>query len=135
MWNHSVLAVAMPALLGCIAFAQRPVSEQPPFSASPQALQAAFATIDPGSHPVTVLFEEGRLEFDSSGRSTYRYRIIFKAWTKAGAENWAMIERNWAPWREERPSVQARVIGQDGSVNELDPKTIADSPVRDGDDD
>src|SRR5262249_15350950 len=36
---------------------------------------------------------------------------------------------------DDRPSVRARVISPDGSVHELDPNTIADAPVRDGDDD
>ncbi len=135
MHHHSVLTAVLPTLFASIAFGQTPLIEQPAFSAAPQALLKAFTTIDPGSNPATILLEEGRYEFDSSGRHTYYHRTIFKVWTKAGAEGWAIIERNWAPWREERPSVRARVIGQDGAVHELDPKTIADAPVRDGDED
>src|SRR5262249_17316513 len=94
-----------------------------------------FSKMAPGKHPVLVLLDEGNYEFDAQGRQTVRYRSIFKALTRAGADNWAMIERNWAPWQEERPVIRARVIARDGAVHELDPKTIADAPAgdRDGD--
>ena len=84
---------------------------------------------------MTILLEEGRYEYDSEGRQTFRYRIIFKLLTKAGAEDWSTIERPWAPWEEERPSIRARVIAKDGVVHELDQKTIADAPAREKDDD
>jgi len=135
MHPRSALAVVLSPLFACVAFGQTFSPEQPAFSASPQTLLNAFPAADTGSNPATVLLEDARYEFDSSGRLTYRYRTIFKVWTKAGAESWAMIQRNWAPWQDQRPTVRARVIGQNGSVHELDPKTIADSPVRDGDDD
>lgn len=114
---------------------ERPVWDQPAFSASPQALQRAFAEIEPGSNPVTVLLEEERYEFDSSGRPTTRDRTVFKTWTKEAASNWAMTERNWSPWVEDRPVVRARVTGPDGTVHDLDPKTMADAPAREGADD
>jgi hypothetical protein len=108
---------------------ERPVWEQPAFSASPQALQQAFSGMEAGSNPVTVLLEEGRFEYDSAGRLTHLYRTIFKVWTKEGASAWAMAEQGWAPWVEDRPVVRARVIGPDGTVHELDPKTVADAPA------
>jgi len=129
------LKLAIPGLLACAAFGQGFSPAQPPFSASPQALREAFAKMEAGAHPVTILLEEARYEYDSDGRQTLRYRMIFKVLTKAGAENWAIIERTWAPWKEERPSIRARVIAKDGAVHELDPKTIADSPAREQDDD
>lgn len=46
-----------------------------------------------------------------------------------------MIERAWSPWKELRPSIAARVIAKDGTVHELDPKTIAESPMRNSNDD
>jgi hypothetical protein len=121
--------------LACSIFGQDVPTAQPLFSASPTALQQAFSKLQAGTHPVTILLEDWRYEYDSAGMQTFHYRMIFKVTTKAAAENWAMIERTWAPWKEQRPSVAARVISKDGTVHELDPKTIAESPVRDGDDD
>src|SRR5438477_7192468 len=109
MHHHSALAAVLPACFACIVFAQTPSPEAPAFSSSPQELLKAFSGMDPGSNPATILLEEARFEFDSSGRHTYRHRTIFKVWTKAGAESWAMVQRNWAPWQEQRPTVRARV--------------------------
>jgi tetratricopeptide (TPR) repeat protein/transglutaminase-like putative cysteine protease len=126
---------AVTVLFCSLAGAQDYSPSQPPFSASPDALQKAFSKLEAGSNPATVLLEEARYEFDAQGRRTSRERMIFKVWTKAGAENWAMIERSWAPWLEERPTVRARVITPDGAVHELDPKTIADTGAKDSDQD
>lgn len=106
---------------------------QPPFSAAPAELQKAFEGLRADDHSVTVLLEEGRYEFETAEKYTYRLRKIFKTWTKAGAEGWAMVEHTWAPWEEERPVIKARVISQSGAAHQLDPKTIAESAVRDGD--
>ena len=133
--HHLIGWVAIPTLLAGTAFGQEYSPAQPPFSATPQALLAACAKLEPGSHPATVLLEEGRFDYDSAGRQTFRYRMIFKVLTKTGGEDWAMIERTWAPWKEERPQIHARVIAKDGSVHELDQKTIADSGAREGGDD
>jgi len=123
------------ALLSYAAFAQEFSPTTAPFSASPQALQRAFTDLQAGSNPVTILLEEGRFEYDSESRLTFRYRMIFKVWTKAAVEDWSMIERTWAPWEESRPIIRARVIAKDGSVRQLDPKTIADAAAREKDDD
>jgi tetratricopeptide (TPR) repeat protein/transglutaminase-like putative cysteine protease len=135
MRNLSAIPFIAPAILVCLASGQEFSPAQPSFSASPQALQDEFAKVERGSHPAIILLEQGDYEYDAQGRQTLRYRMIFKVLTKAGAENWAMVERTWGPWEEERPLIRARVITKDGSVHELDPKTIADSPARDNGDD
>jgi tetratricopeptide (TPR) repeat protein len=116
------------------AFCQNAIADQPAFSSSPESLKAAFATFDPGSDATSILLEASRFELDDQGRVTTHRRVIFKVLTKAGAEGWANVEEQWAPWEEERPVLKARVIGADGTVRQLDPKTIADSPARNGDD-
>src|SRR5437899_1210899 len=106
---HALSPFALHALFICVASGQGFSPSQPPFSSSPQALREAFSGIEPGQHPALVLLEEVRYEFDAEGRQTVRYRTIFKALTRTGAENWAMIERTWAPWQEDRPTIRARV--------------------------
>jgi hypothetical protein len=122
MHRYRVCRLVILGCFSCGAFAQGWSPTQPPFTASQQALQDAFSKLKSGTHPVTILLEEGRYEYDSEGRQTSRYRIIFKLLTKAGAEDWSTIERPWAPWEEERPSIRARVIAKDGVVHELDQK-------------
>ena len=124
------------ALICChtfVGFGQDYSADQPPFSAEPQALLKAFSNVQADSNPVTVLLEDMHFEFDSQGLQTYRNHLILKIWNKTGAEDWAVIQEPWEPWLQERPIVRARVIAHDGTMRELDPKTIAESPVGGGD--
>jgi hypothetical protein len=41
----------------------------------------------------------------------------------------------WAPWYENPPEIHARVIGADGKVSILDPKTITDGPATENSED
>src|SRR5262249_11893551 len=68
--------------------------------------------------------------FDAEGRRTLTWRRVYrvldaKAVTKDYSDAWAY----WSPWYQERPELRARVIGPDGTVRELDPATISESPV------
>ena len=109
---------------------------QPPFSVSPQALVEAFEGVKaPADAPVTILLEEGRFAFAANHALTLHYRLIFKALTRTGADNWAMIQRSWAPWHEMKPEIHARVITADGLVHELDPKTIAEGSASEDEND
>lgn len=128
------LFLAAPVIPASIALAQQKAPEPAAFTQSPQLLMKAFEGADHGTHPVTVLLEDAHYEFDEQGRSTYRHHLIFKVWTKDGADGWGMIQRNWAPWLEQKPEVRARVISPDGAVHELDPKTIAESAIEAGND-
>ena len=125
VWYSLILA----ALLASVCFGQTGVADQPPFEAKPEALRKAFPEVQAGTDSVTVLLEEALFEYDAAGVQTLHYRTIFKVWTKEGAEAWDMVQQAWSPWDEDRPVVRARVVGPDGTVHELDPKTIADSPV------
>lgn len=124
------LAVALFALASANG---QSVTNLPPFSATPQQLREAFKDLHVKEEAaVVLLLEEGRFSFDAHGALTFRYRAIFKALTKDGAESWATIVRGWAPWHELRPEIRARVLTPDGDVRELDPKTIADAPAEEG---
>jgi transglutaminase-like putative cysteine protease/tetratricopeptide (TPR) repeat protein len=101
-----------------------------PFSASPEALKRAFDEVKPGTEEATVLYEEARYDYDASGLRTLHHRTIVKTLTKAGGEGWSTLESTWAPWEDERPVLRARVISSDGTVREIDPKTVADTPVK-----
>jgi tetratricopeptide (TPR) repeat protein len=133
MREHLSSSLILAALHTSICLGQTGVADQPAFSVAPVAMQKAFPDVQTGSSAVTVLVEDALYEYDAAGNQTYRHRLVFKVWTKEGADQWAMIERTWSPWRDDRPSVRARVITKDGSVHELDPKTIADSPVTNSD--
>jgi len=131
---HPARALTVALFAFSVASGQS-VANLPPFSASPQQLQEAFKDlhVKEGTE-VVVLLEDGQFSFDAQGARTFRYRTIFKALTKEAAEGWATIERTWAPWHEQRPQIRARVVTPDGSVRELDQKTIADAPAGEGQD-
>ncbi len=121
--------------LAAISFGQQNVADQPPFGASPADLQKAFSTISAGSNHVTILLDSGRFDLESAGQLIFKHRMIFKVWTKQAASGWGTIQRSFSPWQDDRPEIHARVISPDGSVHELDQSTLAEAPVKDGDDD
>jgi transglutaminase-like putative cysteine protease/tetratricopeptide (TPR) repeat protein len=118
-----------------ICTAQQDISGLSPFSASPDALKKAFDPVKPGSDSATVLYEEARFDYDAAGLRTLHHRTIVKIWNRNGADEWSTLSSTWAPWEEDRPVLRARIISPDGAVREIDPKTVADTPVKNDDGD
>ena len=116
-----------------IAAAQQPQwpLTGPALAASPADVQAAAAKIpaEPFTE-ATVFFERDAYSFDAAGRMTYRHSFIYRVETEAGLEDWSEVRMRWAPWYQNPPEVRARVIGADGKVSTLDPKTVTDGPAR-----
>ncbi len=108
----------------------------PAFSGSVEELQAAAAKVPAEKFmEATVLFERDAYSFDSDGRSTYRHSIVYRIETEAGVEDWAETRSQWEPWYQNQPEILARVIGTDGKVSTLDPKTITDGPANEDSED
>jgi hypothetical protein len=84
---------------------------------------------------VTGLFERDSYRFDADGRVTYRHTLLFRIETQEGIENWAETSARDAPWYQNQPPIQARVILPDGRVSQLDSKTVIDGPAFEDDDD
>jgi tetratricopeptide (TPR) repeat protein len=133
LWCLAVLLAVSPLVWADNAAT---IWEDAPFSADAAAVlrAAAAAPPDDGTGAV-ILFEEGVLTFDASGRRSFRYRVVYKVVSASAVSGWSTIERQWAPWHQERPELRARVVAGDGSVHTLDPKTIAESPAREASDD
>lgn len=127
-----LMAAAFVAVLGggggraAGASAQEPW-DRGPFAASPQEIRdaAAAITAPPGTGAV-VLLEEGRIGWDAAGRQTWRYRRVYKILDPGAVSSWGATSAWWSPWYQERPSVRARVVGPDGTVHELDPRTLTE---------
>lgn len=119
-------------LVACIAsvVAAKAPWDAKPFLASPKEIFAAANDRPfPDDKTAEILLEEGFFLFDEQGRLTKRSRYVIRVATEEAAREWAMVEAVWSPWYERRPTLRARVIRPDGSVFELDPKTIAEAPV------
>ena len=103
----------------------------PHFSVEPKALYSAASANAPAEGTdVVVLNDEESYVFDASGRSVHTEYMIYKVLTQRGAEGWDAVSTGWEPWHEKRPTVKARVITADGTVHELDAKTITDAPAK-----
>ena len=100
------------------------------FSLDSSSLYAsASATRTPDGTDVSVLESERTYSFDPDGNSTYTQYMVYKVLSPAGVESWNDLSMNWSPWRNQRPTLKARVIASDGKVYMLDQATIADSPA------
>ncbi|HPW55884.1 MAG TPA: DUF3857 domain-containing protein [Thermoanaerobaculaceae bacterium] len=101
-----------------------------PFAADPRALvTAAAAEAAKETAPVLVLLAEQRLEADAEGRLTETTRLVYRINGEAALEWWPQVEQGWAPWRQARPEVRARVVTPDGVAHALDPKLLVEAPV------
>ncbi|HEY0158421.1 MAG TPA: DUF3857 domain-containing protein [Thermoanaerobaculia bacterium] len=97
-----------------------------PFASDPKALLAAAEAVKPQKPDdgVIVLLDEATVTFGADGRSTRVERMIYRVNNDSGVDGWDTIETGWAPWYQERPEVDARVITRDGAVHRLDPRSF-----------
>jgi tetratricopeptide (TPR) repeat protein len=91
-------------------------------------LQRAAALSAPDDAEVQVLLEEHRISIDSKGHARFGLRKVYRILKEDAIEEWASVEQGYQPWREQKPTIRARVVTKDGGIHMLDPKTIADAP-------
>ena len=104
----------------------------PAFSASAAEISAAAAKIAPEKFAdATVLYEEVKYQLDSAGRLTNTHHLIYRIETAEGVDSWSEASVEWEPFYQKAPSIRARVIQANGSVTELDQKTVTDVPAHD----
>jgi len=84
----------------------------------------------PNGADVLLLENEEALTFDGQGKATRTRYLLYKILSQKGAEGWSDVSVYWDTWREDRPSIRARVITADSIVHALDEKTITDSPAK-----
>jgi len=125
----------LSAILICLAAAAPLMRAQilawpldgPAFSASPAAIQAAAAKIPAEKFAdATVLYEEEDFTLDAAGRLTNTHRMIYRIETEAGVQSWSEASVEWEAFYQNVPQIEARVIQPNGSVTELDQKTVTD---------
>jgi tetratricopeptide (TPR) repeat protein/transglutaminase-like putative cysteine protease len=108
----------------------------PAFSASVEEIQKAAAAVPAEKYmEATVLFERDAYTLDMQGRVTYRHSMVYRIETQSGIEGWSETDARWEPWYQNEPEIRARVIGADGKVSPLDPKTVTDGPANEDDED
>lgn len=104
----------------------------PHFSADVEALQKAAAAITakPGSEGI-ILCDCTSYLFDAGGKQVRTSYVSYKILSEKGAQDWDELVVRWEPWHEEKPSVRVRVIGPDGTIHPLDPKTVKEETASD----
>ncbi|HPC84803.1 MAG TPA: DUF3857 domain-containing protein [Thermoanaerobaculaceae bacterium] len=105
-----------------------------PFEADPKALvKAAAEAAAAETAPVLVLLDERRAEVDAEGRLTEVTRLVYRINAEAALEWWSGVDEEWAPWRQARPDVRARVVTPEGVTHLLDPKLLVEAPASERD--
>jgi tetratricopeptide (TPR) repeat protein len=116
----------MPTVLGAIADPW----DAPSFSFSPEALRLAATAIKAGKDAdATMFLNHLQFTFDAQGREVEVRHRIYRIENEEGVKNWAEVSGTWEPWHQSRPEIRARVVAADGTLHQLDPKTLNDVPV------
>ncbi len=123
-----VLATAAVAF-SIPTFAQQAPWDSAPFSGTPQQVLAAAAKVAPPDAELVILLEESRYQFAPDGTSTSTHRRVYRVVAQSAIEDWSTVSSVWAPWYEDRPTIQARVITRDGTVHQLDAAAISEAPA------
>jgi tetratricopeptide (TPR) repeat protein len=99
------------------------------FSSDPKALLAAAEGIPAGEAGVVVLLDEATHTFDEHGGSVSTQRILYRIANDSAIDQWGSVNARWAPWYQEKPQIQARVITKDGTVHTLDASALIEAPA------
>jgi tetratricopeptide (TPR) repeat protein/transglutaminase-like putative cysteine protease len=99
------------------------------FSASAADIAAAVRRIPESKEAgVVMLLDETLIAVDSSNRTTETHHFLYRIGTQSPGD-WGVLSAVWQPWRQERPSIRARVVTSDGREVQLDEKTVSESPL------
>jgi tetratricopeptide (TPR) repeat protein len=121
-----VVVAGMACIAPVLARAGTPL-DKPPFTATPGELLAAAKAAGDGAE---ILREDSEVTFDDRGRATRRVRTITAITSDEQVEEDAGVYQAWDPWREDRPTIRARVISASGQVTELDPAKVTEQADR-----
>lgn len=123
--------IGVAAAICDLAIAMDAEQDAAHFSLAPSALYASASVLRmPDGTDINVIEARQSYRFDAEGNSVFTEYIVYKILSPAGAEQWNDLSVAWSPWRNQKPTMKARVILADGKSYTLDPATIADSPAR-----
>ena len=76
-----------------------------------------------------ILLDEATHTFDENGGGVSTQHIIYRIVNDSGLEAWSAVNAPWAPWYQERPQIQARVVTKDGSVHVARRGALIEAPA------
>jgi tetratricopeptide (TPR) repeat protein len=129
----TVLAIGLTLCIGIPSGRAQP-SDTPanitPFALDPAALlERSNSAGTPDGADVHVLDVQETYRFGADGGYVWSRYTLYKVISQNGARDWNELSVDWSPWKDQRPTLRARVIGPTGKEFSLDPATMADSPA------
>ncbi|MGC4123270.1 MAG: DUF3857 domain-containing protein [Myxococcales bacterium] len=94
-----------------------------PFAAPASTLARASGGRVARMHHEELLLVDSAVRLEPGGRATEVERTIWRVLNDAPDQT---LTFEWAPWREERPQVRARVVSAEGAESRLDPASIVE---------
>ena len=126
---HRGALVTLFLFLALPLFGQPDPWDTPPFTADPKELIVAAGGVEAGDFSVVMLLDEAEYVIDDDGGTRSRERVMLRVVTDAGVEWASEVRAAWAPWHNDRPTIEARVITRDGTVHPLDQKAVVEVPA------
>lgn len=133
--RHAVAAIAILQTIWIAPPSHAGDLDAAPFTLSSASLLALGASVQvPDTASVSMLRSEQSYRIGADGRVQYVYYSVYRILNAAGADGWNELSAGWSPWKDKRPQLRARVVASDGREFHLDPRTVVDAPVVQGDD-
>ncbi len=100
----------------------------PAFSVPAKTIAEEVDRLPPQGIDIDLFANDVTYRFDERGRSEMTVHLLYRVLTKAGEQLSRSVQMEWSPRRNRRPTVRARVIGEDGDEFVLDPNSVVDIP-------
>ncbi len=97
-----------------------------PFELDGATLARASGGSVPRMHDQETLLNEVSVRLNAQGGSEDTSRVV---WRILSDDPHQTVSWTWAPWRQEKPQVRARVVSPSGTETRLDPSTIVEGAV------
>ena len=103
------------------------------FEADPKLVLEAAASFGDGNEGdnVRILLNETLYRINDDGSLERHYRLVYRVLNQKGVELWSNAEATWAPWHQNRPEINVRIIKPDGTTYGLDPEHIVEQSAED----
>ncbi len=106
------------------------LADAPAFSLSGKdLLSEANAAAGSVASPAVVLLDDEHWTIQDANHIEHRRHYIVKVLDSSAIQLFSGVQERWESWHEQRPTVRARVVTGDGTVHELDPKSLVDAPA------
>lgn len=80
---------------------------------------------------VEMLLDEMTAVVDAQRKWVKQYYQVYRILTPRGASEWDSVGVSWAPWYQDRPLLEARVVGPDSQIHWLSAETVEESSPTD----